>query len=685
MVVLSNGRKMSEEKSGGLVAVRWLQDKPHANYLLALVAGHLQKLEDHHRDVPLGFWTVPSDAPQAATTFAGTRDMMAFFEQETGVPYPWARYDQVCVADFTAGGMENTTLTVLNTYTLFRPETENLRTSQGLIAHELSHQWFGDLVTCKDWGQLWLNEGFATYYEELYDEHKNGRDEFLYRMWEGAKSITGQLNDPRPIVSRDFKNPDEMFDWRSYGKGGWVLHMLRHQLGPDLYRRCIKTYLERHAYGSVTTEDLNNVIEELSGRSFDQFFDQWVYHAGTPRLEADYSWDEVSKQARLTLRQTQAVTDKVLLFQLPLTVRFQCGGSTVDRQILVKEKSEDFHFQLSQAPETVRLDPDVTVLAQITFRPSGPMLEAQLKNELDVVGRLLAIEQLQSRKDPETVARLQRVLNSDRFRGVRIEAANALGAIHTGEARAALLASMKQTDAQVRQAVVAAVGRFYEEDTLAAVLRVTDEEKNPDIKAGAIQALGAWARPETRQVILKNLQSTSYQERLADAAIRAMRRQLDPQYFEPLLETLRRHDQDWPRHTFAAGLDAVAVLARGQSNATVALEFVSRHTTDRRQPVRLAAITALGTIEDPRALPVLETFTAAAADSPEHKAAEKAIEAIRAARKPVVELGDLRREVGELQKQNRDLKRDVETLQKRLDTVEAAKPKAPLRPAGRLH
>ena len=679
MVVLSNGRKISEEKAGGLVAVRWLQDKPHANYLVTLVAGYFKKIEARHKDVPLAFWTVPSASAQAAASFAGTDDMMAFFEQETGVPFPWARYDQVCVLDFVAGGMENTSLTVLNNETLFTPESENLRNSESLVAHELAHQWFGDLVTCKDWSHIWLNEGFATYYDDLYDERKNGRDHFLYRLWQGARTIVGQPNDTRPMVFRGYVNPNEMFDWRAYGKGAWVLHMLRSQLGPDLYRRCVKTYLERHQYGNVTTDNFSAVIEELSGRSYDQFFDQWLYHARTPELEADYAWDEHGKLARLTIRQTQPVSDSVLLFKFPLTVRFKSKAGTVDRQVIVKEKSEDFYFRLPQAPEMVRIDPELAVLAKINFRPPNPMLNAQLGDDSDVVGRLLAIEQFQSRQDHEAVAKLKELLNHDRFYGVRVEASAALRAIHTSEALEALLASTHQSDARVRRAVLADLGHFFSEAAFAEILRAVKEEKNPDIIAETLGALAACPKPEVRDILLTHLHSTSYKERLVGAAMRTMRARQDPANVGPLLETMQRREKKFPSPVLAIGLDALARLARWETNRDTIRDLITQHTTDLRRPVRLAALNALGTLEDPRALPVLDTFASAAKDSPERQAAERAIETIRAARKGPVELGDLRKEVLDLQKENRDLRRQFDTLQKKIEASSAPKTNPPAR------
>jgi len=361
MLVLSNGRKVSEttDPVTALVAVRWLQDKPHANYLLSLVAGYFTMLEDHYRNIPLRFYTPPSDAPQAALSFAPTKPAMEFYEHEIGRPYPWAQYGQVIVRDFTWGGMENTTLATLVDRTLHTADTENITSSEGLVAHELAHQWFGDLVTCKDWSQVWLNEGFATYYSFLFVAQQHGREEMLYNLFGSAQGIFEQsTNQPeRAMVFRRYDKPVEQFDYRAYPKGAWTLHMLRCQLGEAVYQRCIKTYLERHAYGTVVTEDLNAIIEELSGRSFDRFFDQWVYHPGMPILEVNSSWDEKTKLAKVSIHQAQAGGNETL-FHLPLLLRFKSKDGIVDRHVEITKASEDFYVPLAQSPDIVRVDPE---------------------------------------------------------------------------------------------------------------------------------------------------------------------------------------------------------------------------------------------------------------------------------------------------------------------------------------
>jgi aminopeptidase N len=180
MTALSNGKLLDEKVENGKRTVRYLQDKPHTAYLICIVAGRMKSIKDQYKDISLGFYTPETDIDIAKNSFKGTKEMMGFFEEEIGVAYPWARYDQAVVRDFMWGGMENTTLTTLTDGTLYPDETENIRSSQGLVAHELAHQWFGDLVTTKDWAHLWLNEGFATYYAALYAKHAEGIDEFRY-------------------------------------------------------------------------------------------------------------------------------------------------------------------------------------------------------------------------------------------------------------------------------------------------------------------------------------------------------------------------------------------------------------------------------------------------------------------------------------------------------------------------
>lgn len=679
MTVLSNGRQIASDLDAatGLRAVRWLQDKPHVTYLIALVAGNLKAVEGKHGNLPIALYTPASQVGNAASTFKNTRDMLEFFEREIGVAYPWDKYFQVAVSDYHWGGMENTSLTVLNEGTLHPEEGfETLRDSDSLVAHELAHQWFGDLVTCKDWSHLWLNEGFATYYDALYQGHRHGRERLLYAMFQNAQGILGVTDDKIPIVHRGYDSPEEQFSFRAYPKGSWILHMLRHQLGADLYRKCIQTYLERHKFGVVETQDLMRVIEELSGRSFDAFFDQYVFHAQQPDLSLSYEWSEKEKMARIRVVQQQRVGQEVLLFRVPATLRFRGSFGVVDREIQISQKSEDFYVPLPQAPETVRFDPDYGLLAKVAFPLPDRMLLAQLDNADDVIGRLLALEQLASRQEASVVARLKKVLNDDAFYGVRLAASKALRKINSDAAREALTQSVNQADARVRSQVLQDILGPYREAHLGMALKTLSSEKNPDIQASLFRTLGAYSREESRARLLPALQTESYRGLLSAAALQALSALDDPAFIEPILAACKANDGRWPSSVLASGLSALAHVARTTESKTEVREYLLAHLDDRRLSVQRAAISGLGQLGDPRALPALSAFSTLKAGDPLRDLAEKSVQQLRLAKKPSVEFGDLRNELLSLQQENKDLRRDLETLRKKLDALVPAEPAA---------
>jgi aminopeptidase N len=672
MTALSNGKLLSESPGAeGLKVARWLQDKPHPSYLISLVAGNFKKIEDKYGNIPLAFYTPASQIDLAQNSFAETKEMMEFFENEIGVPYPWDKYYQVCVQDFMWGGMENTSITTLTDNTLFPEETENIQSSQGLVAHELAHQWFGDLVTCEDWSQIWLNEGFATYYAHLYQGHKDGRDAFLYGMRQSARQFINKsaAEDSRPVVFRKYDQPLELFGYLVYPKGGWILHMLRHELGEDLFRKCIRAYLERHKFDTVDTHDLINVVEELSGRSFDQFFDQWVFHPHHPELQVRYEWEESKKLAIITVNQTQPLTNDVSLFRFPLTLRFKSSSGTTERTVEVKEKQEQFFIPLDAAPKTVRIDPDYNLLAKISFEPPRQMVVEQLKDGSDMMGRIHAVEQLSKSSDQGTIDLIAERLNKDSFYGVRVEAANALRKIHTKEALRALMAAASQEDARVRHAVTRNIAEFYEEEAWRFARGVLEKEKNPEIRAVAIRSLNASSAPEDYELLLKEIKSDSFQNLVAAGAIAAARAQNDARYVEPIIEALRSGTRRFTARGFANGLDAVAYLGRHETNKNAAYEVLTKYVGNPRQAVRVGAIRALGTLRDERALAVLENFSSGPDDAPETREAKRAVEAIRSQRPVVNEVNGLRTEILELKKQNEEFKKSLEELKKRTSAV----------------
>ena len=685
--VLSNGRQIEEvNEADGMKRVHYRQEKPHVAYLIALAAGKFAKLEDQYNDISLRFFTPQSRAPYAANGFRDTADILKFLEEELGVPYPWPKYDQVVVEDYHIGGMENTSLTVLNPIAVFPNESENLRDLYGLIAHELVHQWFGDLVTCKDWSELYLNEGFAVYYSYLYDGHKNGNDALLHAVYNDRKGILYNKDEKRPIVSRKYNHAWDQFDQRAYAKGGWVLHMLRSQLGEDLFRRCVTHYLKKNALSSVDTHDLQQAFEEITGLSLLPFFDQWVHNAGHPDLKVSYDWMPHEKLAKISVEQLQAAAvakgkekDPAKnaagppLFDLPLTLRFIGPDFVVDRDVVVNKKMQDFYVPLPDKPDVVRFDSRTQVLGSIDFEKPKEMLYTQLQREDDVVGRLLAADALNDKEDQKSIDALKTALQRDSFFGVRRQAAQALADIGTPKALAALTESRDQPDARVRRQVVRAIGSFFHPDAKVALIEILGAEKNPDIIADAIRPLGKYPGSDVSAEIQRLLQQESYDNAVAAAAMDAARAREDASFL-PLMQKVIQRDSAFPSKTLPGAFDAVAYLGKELDERQQVRDFLTGYLNHPREKVQLAAINALGTLGDPATMDAVRAFHRGPKGDRKKKAAAEALKKIRKKQDTPESLNALRGQLDTLREENESFRKDVEDLKQRLDAKEKKNP-----------
>ena len=673
MTAISNGRLVSEQidPDTGLKAVRWRQEKPHVNYLVALIAGYFDKIESKHKDIPLAFYTPKSQIHLAKNSFKDTADMMAFFEKEIGIRYPWNKYYQAAVKDFVAGGMENTTRTILMDRTLFSDESENIHSSTGLVAHELVHQWFGDYVTCKDWSHLWLNEGFATYYQKLYENHKNGRDSFLYDLYRTDGRITSQTNEQRPIVHKLYDSENEQFDYRNYQKGGWVLHMLRAQLGEKLYRKCVRTFLKRHALDSVVTEDFIAVIEELSGRSYDRFFDEWVRQGRFPELDISYTWSGKDKLAKISIKQTQQPLNDVDVYHFDTTVRFIIDDKCTDRPVTIDTKQHDFYFALPAQPQIVRFDPQYTLLAKVNFNKPRKMLYEQLANDDDVIGRLLAVEALKKNDDKKTVDKLKDILNTDAFHGVRTKASSALRDIGTDEAFAALNESIAQSDARVRKQVIEDTGSFYRPESLSMLTTVCKEEKNPDIRTAAIRRIGKFNSKETKTLLAKAIEIDSFRNQISNAAVSAIGTMDDPRFIDILRNAIVERAEAFTPSYLGSALETLGRISRNEEDKTKIREFLTGYISHANRRIKAAAIGALGSLGDPKAIPLIEAFEGDDSRDRLQRSAATALKKLRE-QKPLVpqEIVELRKILDDIKKDNDKLREEFEDLKKRLDAKE---------------
>src|SRR5260370_26072455 len=426
--------------------------------------------------------------------------MLELFRNKLGVKYPWEKYAQSMVDDFVAGGMENSSATTNTSSSLIHPllAPEYATGQDPLISHELGHQWFGDLVTTRDWGNIWLNEGFATFMEYLWTENHFGKDAADYERWQNAKFWNASHNlYEKPIVRHDFDDSSE-FDGNAYDKGAWVLYMLRNQLGERAFFAALQHYLEVNRGKNVMTSDLVKAIDESTHTSVDQFFDQWVYGAGAPKFEVSYTYDDAKKQVSLTAKQTQKVEGHVVLFRVPIEVEITNETGPKLFPIVVSKESETFTFPSQSAPKMVLFDKGNQILKSMEFKKDEKEWLYQVKNASEVEDRADAAVALGKLKaEDEAAAALGDAVRTDKSSAVQRVAVQALGTLGGAAAAKQLLQSLESIKTPwVRAAIVQALGNFKDDRTVTAKLEaIARDDSSYRARAAALQDLGKLKSP----------------------------------------------------------------------------------------------------------------------------------------------------------------------------------------------
>jgi aminopeptidase N len=363
---LSNGTLIYSKDNGDSTRTDyWKMDLPHAPYLFMMAIGDYAVVEDEWKDVPLSYYVEPVYEPHAKDIFGHTREMMEYFSEILDYPYPWSKYAQVVVRDYVSGAMENTTASV------FMEGVQSTRRElidydwDYIIAHELFHQWFGDLVTCESWSNLPLNEAFATYGEYLWKVHKYGKDEGDLQLYEELQSYLGEAESKKEDLIRFYyKDEQDMFDNHSYAKGGLILHLLRQELGDDAFFKSLNYYLTEHAYNAVEVHELRLAFEHISGKDLNPFFNQWFLSAGHPELRVSHSYNDSLGLATVSVLQTQNM-ELYPVYRLPLSIDVWHNGSSRRHQVEVNTKYQEFTFEADSRPDLVVFDPEHHLLGTI--------------------------------------------------------------------------------------------------------------------------------------------------------------------------------------------------------------------------------------------------------------------------------------------------------------------------------
>jgi aminopeptidase N len=675
--VLSNGdllerTELPAERSlekGARVRWHYGLDFPQPAYLLTLVCGPFIELVEKapKTGVDVYYFAAPGREADARRSFGRTPAMIDYFSERIGVPYPHKRYSQIAVPDFIFGGMENTSATTLTDLALVDERAALDHDVDGLVSHELAHQWWGDLVTCREWSEGWLNEGFATYFEYVWREHAKGRDEADCEQLadtDGYLAEAGRYQ--RSVVCRQYDEPIHLFDAHLYDKGGRVLHMLRHALGDALFWRSLRHYVGKHARGSVETRDLARAIEEVSGRSFDEFLDRWIARPGHPELECAWEWDDERKVGTLRVAQKQAVTPEAPLFKFDTCVRFELEGQERDEPVAVIEATHTFEFKLPSRPTQVVFDPGDVILKTAKMEKPRPLWRRQLEAARLGVDRVTAASALGGIVEPASVEALAGALRRDRFWAVRVAAARALGRMRRDDAREVLLVAFDDAHAKVRRAAAAALGEWRGDERAALALATRLQKGDPSVfvEAEAALALGRTRSPLALEILPTLFGKPSFQDVLRTRAIEGLGFSGDERALGVIKGAWRAHGAG----VFLARravVVAAAELSAGTSFARAGRDLVEDCLRDPDFRVRGEAATALGRIALPEAIPAIERTLAAELDGRARRRMKDAIRTLRDGTRPTEQAQKLREELDRLRAEQARLRERLEKLEAR--------------------
>jgi aminopeptidase N len=594
-ILVSNGRllKVSDNAAARTRTFHWRMDEPYPVYLTSIAVGPFAEVTDHWRGIPVSYSVAPSVSRDSALRcFGRTPEMLEFFSNRTGVPYPYSQYAQVAVDEFS-GGMENISATTMTQGALFEESADSL------VAHEAAHQWFGDMVTCRSWTHIWLNESFADFFAGLWTEEKKGEDEYRLELLDARQKFLKEDEDEyrRPVVEPCYSDSDDLFDSVAYEKGQWVLEMLRSVLGDEAFFQGLHHYLAKFAWQSVDTRDFESAMEEETGRDLRGFFREWTEGAGYPEYKIRASFDAASKRETLVIDQMQELDGETPLFSMPVTIDLETPQGREVYRVLVDQRHQQFSFASPEAPRLVRFDPGNRILKTVDFPKGRVELLYQLKSDPDVTGRIWAAAQLAKPGSPSAnIPALAAAATGDSFHGVRAAAARALGHFSEAEAREALLEVLNDADPLVRAAAARSLkGQIGEDTVFRAVSRMLDEDPSDRALAAAAEVLGSGKGTRAFDVLEARLKKPASREASA-AIVLALGDTGDPRAL-PLALRLSAHGEPEVRRVSALRL--LGQIGEGKETAYARLV---ESLSDRNLRIQRAAVAGLGALNDRRAL-----------------------------------------------------------------------------------
>ena len=524
---LSNGLLTDSKKnSDGTRTDHWLMDMPHAPYLVMMGVGEFKKVTDEPwNGKEISYYVEKEFEPHAKAIFGKTKKMIEFYSTRLGVPYPWQKYAQIVARDYVSGAMENTTATLHGDFVCYQTTREIIDGAKGesTIAHELFHQWFGDLASCESWSNLTLNESFATYGEYLWEEFEYGRDaaddhhadsRFGYFAQSGQKQVD--------LVRFDYASREDMFDAFSYNKGGQILHMLRKYVGDDAFFAALKLYLEKNKFKTAEAHDLRLAFEETTGQDLNWFFNEWYFAKGHPELDVKKSYDASTKKLKIDITQTQDFKVSPL-YKLPIYIDIYSGGKKERKLIWIDDVKNSYTFDVASNPELVNIDAERQLLAKMDYTKSKEEYVFQYKNAKLWGDREESINYFKEHINETDVFEMVKfIAQNDSWRKFRSDALAILsenGKEKEVELKPLFISiSEKDSNTRVRAAAIKALSSNYKGDDLNAIYEKALNEQSYAVLSEGFDAI-AKVNPDLamkKAVVLENEPSKEIIYSIAD-------------------------------------------------------------------------------------------------------------------------------------------------------------------------
>lgn len=484
-VTLSNGILTSQKKNNdGTRTDYWKMDMPHAPYLFFMGVGDYSITKDQYKGKEVSYYVEKAYQPYARGIFGLTPEMMGFFSSKLGVEFPWPKYAQIVGRDYVSGAMENTTATLHQdgAYQNAR-ELVDGNDWEETIAHELFHQWFGDLVTTESWSNITVNESFANYSEYLWDEYKHGKDYADAHNFEDMQGYLMSGGEKKDLVRYHYSNKEDVFDGVSYNKGGRILNMLRNYVGDDAFFASLNNYLTTNKFKTGEAAQLRLAFEEVTGKDLNWYWNQWYYGAGHPKLKINYTYEKPGF-AGVIIEQTQKSGK---LFKLPIAVDVYLNGKKSRNNITVSNAIDTFYFAAAEQPEWISVDADKILLAEKTDNKSAANYVAQWKYGKNYLDRKEALDYFSKNSMTEMIQGL-----NDPFFKIKISAIQKLGS-----------SSLKNDEA-----------------VLSSIEKIASTESNKKVKAAAISFLVKNGDKKYLPIYEKAVNDSSYA--VAGAAFKGM-------------------------------------------------------------------------------------------------------------------------------------------------------------------